>query len=60
MPKKRRLEFLISEDHNSITRKSKAHYAMIEAVNLDITPGKGAPAKVCASKVSWGKGAAAA
>lgn len=32
VPKKRRLEFLISEDHNSITRKSKAHYAMIEAV----------------------------
>lgn len=30
--KKWLLEFLISEDHNSITRKSKAHYAMIEAV----------------------------
>lgn len=26
------LEFLTSEDYNSITRKSKGHYAMIAAV----------------------------
>lgn len=32
MPKEWLLEFLTSEDYNSITRKSKAHYAMIAAV----------------------------
>lgn len=32
VPKKRRLEFLTSEDYNSITRKSKTHYAMVAAV----------------------------
>ena len=32
VPKEWLLEFLTSEDYNSITRKSKAHYAMIAAV----------------------------
>ena len=32
VPKEWLLEFLISEDYNSITRKSKAHYAVIAAV----------------------------
>ena len=32
MPKEWRLESLTSEDYNRITRKSKTHYAMIEAV----------------------------
>ena len=32
VPKEWLLEFLTSEDYNSITRKSKEHYAMITAV----------------------------
>ena len=32
VPKEWLLEFLTSEDYNSITRKSKEHYAMIAAV----------------------------
>ena len=32
VPKEWLLEFLTSEDYNSITRKSKAHYSMIAAV----------------------------
>ena len=32
VPKEWLLEFITSEDYNSITRKSKAHYAMIAAV----------------------------
>ena len=32
VPKEWLLEFLTSEDYNSITRKSKKHYAMVAAV----------------------------
>ena len=40
VPKEWLLEFLTSEDYNSITRKSKAHYAVIAAVAPKIRQSK--------------------
>lgn len=41
VPKEWLLEFLTSEDYNSITRKSKAHYAMIQAMRTKSNERKG-------------------
>jgi hypothetical protein len=47
VPKEWLLEFLTSEDYNSITRKSKEHYAMITAMG---TKKKGKKATIIESQ----------